>query len=536
MNSLNATFLEQVASAHLPQSRPSEEWQNFQVNWLDLRRMKLNLGAFVPFLTKRSPGTPDDADSTLRGMINYARSLSQSSPVVFLPDADVPEALLANPELRQHSIVTLNHEAMQSFISAREHGQRYQVLGRAMAQRIGPSTLSPYVAGKPASGGRFFGRTKALEQVVSGKVIRNCTIVGNRRIGKTSVLYEVRDRLSQVYVPNESIRFASIYASKCKSTWEIVYLILEGLGVNVPKNLSKFGAIAPRFVTKFPQLIKEHARRTGMQLVILIDEFDSFLEVDKTQNWEFLHLLREAAAEDTGCAVIIAGFRLLMQTRVSLDSPYYNFTREVELTPLHKEETLEMVNVPLGRVGIDLSNSGLANVIHGETRGHPEIIQMYCQAIVSFYEEKDRLPSDGELLGYVNRDQSFNRTILHTFLNNANNWEQAVSLRLMKRAVESNRGAADFEFRTSDVENVLRDMHVSLSNAETATLLNNLVVGSFIERIKGTPGDYHFAIPQLVRFCQEVGIDHLMDTADSLAHSQGLTYEPVERGASASGA
>src|SRR5579872_3687484 len=79
MNSLNATFLEQVASAHLPQSRPSEEWQNFQVNWLDLRRMKLNLGAFVPFLTKRSPGTPDDADSTLRGMINYARSLSQSS-------------------------------------------------------------------------------------------------------------------------------------------------------------------------------------------------------------------------------------------------------------------------------------------------------------------------------------------------------------------------------------------------------------------------------------------------------------------------
>lgn len=124
--------------------------------------------------------------------------------------------------------------------------------------------------------------------------------------------------------------------------------------------------------------------------------------------------MREAAAE-ASCAVIIAGFRLLMQTRVSLESPNYNFTREVPLTPLHKEETLEMVNVPRSRLGIDLSRSGLATVIHREKRGHPEIIQMYCQAIVSFFEERGRLPSDGEPLRYVNTNQAFNRTILHTF-------------------------------------------------------------------------------------------------------------------------
>jgi hypothetical protein len=537
MTNATTAFLEQIIASRLPQSRRTEEWRDFLVTWIDLRRMKLNLGAFVPFLVKRSPGPADEAgaERTLQDLIEYARNLSETSPVVFLADANTHPTLIKNPELGEHSIVTLNHEAMQSFLSAKEQGNRYQVLGRAMAECIGPSTLSPYVAGKPASGGRFFGRNKTLEQVVSGKVIRNCTIVGNRRIGKTSLLYEVRDRLSQVYVPNQSIKFASIYASKCKSTWDMVYLIFEGLGVNVPKSLSKFGAIAPRFVTKFPHLVKEHARRTQMQLVILIDEFDSFLEVDRKQNWEFLHLLREAAAEDSGCAVLIAGFRLLMQMRVSLDSPYYNFTREVALTPLHKEETLEMVNVPLSRLGIDLSGSGLATLIHSETRGHPEIIQMYCHAIVSFFEEKKKLPTDGELLSYVNTDPAFNRTILHTFLNNANSWEQSVCLRLMQKAIESSRGVADFEFRPTDVETVLHGMKVSLSNAEMATLLNNLVVGSFIERVKGTPGDYHFAIPQLVRFCQEAGIDQLIETADSQAQKQSLTFEPVAaEGASAS--
>lgn len=538
-NSVTA-FFDQVCSSRLPQSRPAEDWRDFQVSWIDLRRMKLNLGPFVPFLTKRSPRTPEDAwsENTLRDLVEFARGLSESSPVIYVADTKTPAALVENPELREHSVVTLNQETMQSFLGTKETGHRYQVLGRTMARCIGPVILSPYVAGKPASGGRFFGRAKALEQIVSGKVIRNCTIVGNRRIGKTSLLHELRDRLSQVYVPNQSIRFASIYASKCKSTWDMVYMILEGLGINVPKSISKFGAIAPRFVRKLPNLLKDHARRTNMQLVILIDEFDSFLEIDKKQNWELLNLLREAAAEDSGCAVIIAGFRLLMQTRVSLDSPYYNFTREVPLTPLHKEETLEMVNLPLSRMGIDLSTSGLPSLIHAETRGHPEIVQMYCQAIVSFFEERGRVPTDGELLNIVNTDQAFNRTILHTFLNNANSWEQSVSLRLMKKAVESKRGVADYEFRPSDVETVLHSMNASLSNTGMATLLNNLVVGSFIERVKGTPGDYHFAIPQLVRFCQEVGIDQLIETADLQRPAESLIFDPnaeKSEGAGASG-
>src|SRR5262249_14414095 len=152
-------------------------------------------------------------------------------------------------------------------------------------------------------------------------------------------------------------------------------------------------------------------------------------------NWEFLHLLRETAAEEGPCAVVIAGFRLLMQGRVVRTNPYYNFTREIPLTPLTKEETLAMVQVPLSRLGIDVSDTNIRATIHQETRGQPELVQMYCQAVIALFERRQTVPGDGELAQYVSRDAAFTRTILHTFLMNANPIEQVLCFQLMKRSM-----------------------------------------------------------------------------------------------------
>ncbi len=524
-----ATFLDQMTASRLPQTGPAAEFGDFQVYLRDLRSMKLNLG-LVPFLVRKTEESTDalNIENTIRELVEYSKQNARSSPVLFVTDATLPTGLSGRPDLRQHSVILFDNESIRLFLASKDLLLRYQVLGRVMAKYVGPGSLSPYVPGKPASGGRFFGRSGALEQIIAGKFIRNCTIVGNRRIGKTSLLHEVRERLGELYVPGKSIMFADVYASKCKTTWDVVYLILSQFNVNIPKHFTKLGAIAPRFVTRFPQLIREHARRTQMQLVILIDEFDSFLELDAKQDWEFLHLLREAAAEDNNCAVIIAGFRLLMQMRVRQNSPYYNFTHEVTLTPLHKEETLEMVNVPLARLGIELVGTNLATVIHKETRGHPEIIQMYCQTIIQFYEANGKLPSEAELLRSVNQNAAFSRTILHTFLNNTNTLEQLVCLNVMKRAVECRKDVASYEFRVSDVTDILNGMKTPMGNAEMATLLNNLIVGSFIERVRGAPGQYHFANPQLVRFCQEIGFDQLVENAALQGMGAALTVDPGE--------
>jgi hypothetical protein len=508
-------FIDRLGAFQLPERRPRERWGPFQVCWLDLRRLKLGLGAFTPFVALEEGSDAGDLGQTL---LDFSREVAGTSPTVYLPPAG-DDARLDAATLAQHAIGVVAEGTRLDCIDAREAERCYRLLGVALAGSIGAGALSPYSPGRPASGGRFFGRSGVLNEIVSGKTVRNCTIVGNRRIGKTSLLHEVRERLADVYLPGRTIHFADIYASKAQSTWDMVYLILSQLGIQVPSRWTKLGAIAPRYVNRFPQLLHDFARRNQTKVVILIDEFDAFLERDARQHWEFLHLLREAAAEDGPCSVIIAGFRLLMLMRVRQDNPYHNFTREIALTPLTKDETLQMVTTPLARLGIDLAGSSIPGVIHRETRGHPEMVQMYCQAIIALHGRRHRLPSDAELLQHVTGEAAFTRTILHTFLNNANHFEQILCLTLMQRAVEGRRSVAEFEFRISDAERALERVHQSLTNAEMATVLNNLVVGSFIERVAGAPGQYRFAIPQLVRFCQAVDLDELL--ANALANLAG---------------
>jgi hypothetical protein len=189
-----------------------------------------------------------------------------------------------------------------------------------------------------------------------------------------------------------------------------------------------------------------------------------------------------------------------------------------------------MVEKPLRRLGISVSDTNIPTIIHRETRGQPELIQMYCAAVISLAERKGAIPTETELSNFVNRDQTFSRTILHTFLKNANAIEQALCFQLMKRATD---GSAYFEFKSVDADEALAAMHLRLGNAERATLLNNLVVGSFIERVDGTPGRYRFAVPQLVRYCHSVNLDQLL--ASALAEARGLpvaealAFEPAEQ-------
>ena len=521
-------FLEQLHLTHLRQSRPPETWRDFTVDWVDMRRMKLGLGAFVPMIS-RNPDTRATAAALADDLIAFTREKAGSSPTIVVDEDPSLRGVLEPIATSVHSIALLQPATRTAFVEARDHEKRFQILGAALASDIGPGGLTPYQPGKPASGSRFFGRARVIDQIVAGRIVRNCTIVGNRRIGKTSLLYEVKERLSEVYVPGKTIHFASLYANKFRTTWDAVYLTLSQLGIQVPKSWTKLGAIAPRYIRRFPQLIHDFARQRQTYVVILIDEFDSFLALDSQNDWEFLHLLRETAAEDGPCAVVIAGFRLLMQTRIRRDNPYYNFTREIALTPLSKEETIEMVQAPLGRLGIDVSGTGIASFIHKETRGQPELIQMYCQAVISLYGRRRCVPHESELATYVNRDHAFSRTILHTFLKNANPIEQVLCFELMKRSTDS---SAMFEFKASDAYEALAGSGLRLGNAGLATLLNNLVYGSFIERVQGAPGHYRFAVPQLVRYCKAVNLEELLERAVAEMgpepSAEALAFEPPE--------
>lgn len=511
-------ILEQLAAHGLRRLKPDETWNGYQVAFRDLRPLKLNLGAFVPFLSR--PGADAAGgpgwDEVLEDLVRFSREKAPASITVFVSDGICPPHVAESALLEQHSIAILDRSAVSKLLAGREQHQRYLTLARCLTRGVGSAHLSPYIPGKPASGGRFFGRTRLLEKIVSGKTIRNSTLVGNRRIGKTSLMHEARERLSEIYSAGKSIYFADLYGAKLKSTWDAVYLVCSQLDVNVPKQYMKLGAISERYMLRFPKLLHKFAKERDAVVVIFIDEFDSFLELDSRNDYQFLHLLRETAMAEANCYAILAGFRRLMETRVRQESPYFNFTDEIPVTPLTKDETLEMVNVPLERLGMDVAGTHIPELIYKETRGQPELIQMYCRAVVELVKRPDAIPKETDLQNYVHRNPAFNRTILHTFLKNTNPYEQMISLRLMQDAIAKDQ-IINYIFTVKNVDELRAQLGLPLSNAQSATLLNNLVVGSIVERVTGAPGKYRFAVPQLLRFCKDLDVQNLLAAAEAEA-------------------
>jgi hypothetical protein len=510
------TFMTALHAAGLRKKRPAEELESFLVHTIDLRPLKLNLSVFVPFIFfKAQPPQRSDAEVSawkeiLRQLVLIAQSGSAGTSV-FLTSATVPPELLNDEDLQLNSIAIMDGPSIRAFLEARERDARYRILGSAIARTVSRLALSPYTPGSPVSGNRFFGRQSALNKIILGKTIKSTTILGNRRIGKTSLMHEVRERLKEVNVLGKTLHFAEIYGSRCKSTADAVYMILERIGYRIPNSAMLGDELDPRYARRMPQLLNEFASSNGTQVVIFIDEYDDLLMEDAKRGFEFTHLLRETSIAGRNCYAVIAGFRYLMHMHSNQASPTYNFTQEVQLTPLSKEDTIHMITDPLSRLGLDLSEADIPMTIYRETRGQPEMVQMYCEAVLTWFVEKGVLPTQGELLEFFYGRPELVRTILHTFLNNTTALEQVVCIELMKLATTSHDGPARYEFRQKDLEQVCLSHGREMTNLQLVRLKANLTVGSFVE--EGAFGAYRFATPQLVRFCRKEGFDSLLNGA-----------------------
>ncbi len=65
-----------------------------------------------------------------------------------------------------------------------------------------------------------------------------------------------------------------------------------------------------------------------------------------------------------------------------------------------------MISVPLRRLGINIHND-LIETIYNQTGGLPELIQIYCAAIVKFHSDKKKSPDSTELFKKVADSEEF---------------------------------------------------------------------------------------------------------------------------------
>ncbi len=497
--------------------RPLTTFPEFEVYELDLTHLKLNVSFFVPFIVPRqltnaervSPAEVRRLWHKVEGQFGQRHKMT----VLLLGgtwDAGADEQI--HTELGQQGVVVWDQSVMQKIVRAPDYAARAKIMGLELVSQIGREALSPYVSGRPAVGGRFFGRSTQLRQILPED--SNCTILGNRRIGKTSLLKEIKERLKL-----KGFRTAEVYGATCHTTEDFVVKLLAELGEfqkqqQVIKN--------PYHATSLPRWLKQIAVKEPV--AVFVDELDHILDFDAQQDYTLMNMLREIFESNEQCRVFFAGFRRVMSEREMVGSPLFNFTRPIDLGGFSQDETYEMVAKPLSHLGIDLAGSDLSLSIYQTTAGHPEQIQIWCAEVIRLYEEDGHIPDIKRLSDKVLDSTEYKQKVFGAFLSNTNPIEALACYLLIR----GGRLPGEYEFKIADIGHLLEQYGEGIShdNKTVTGLINNLTVSGIIDRVRGSD-TYRFSSPMLIRYCQDLDIDKsIRDALKKAKETPDLYHTP----------
>jgi len=249
--------------------------------------------------------------------------------------------------------------------------------------------FNPYVAGSPVRDGHmFFGRDELLRRI-QGLVHKNSFMIhGNRRIGKTSLLLQLKTNLTALKSPN--YRFFPVFIDlqgvseedlfhhmmseilAHASDWgietdDLVYR--EESSLYLSRHFSKD---IKKVIQRLDALGSEHA-----QVVLLMDEVDVLNEYGEKTNQKLRGVFMKDFADHLSC--VMAGIHLKEEWESS-GSPWYNFFEEIPVNAIDEPAARALILEPVK--GIFKFKRQAMDLIVNETGGHPYLIQKVCVSLI----------------------------------------------------------------------------------------------------------------------------------------------------------
>lgn len=515
-------FITQLMKSGFKRHGPVTSDEDFETHHLDLTSLKLDVGVLAPFLIpKKLAGhsiiKAEQLSEILPDLDKATRSLQKKLAVLTVGGKLMRLDKQVMDDLGVLGVAIIDRSTIDAVAATDDWAARAKIISTVLVQFLGREILSPYVSGRPAVGGRFFGRSSTVKDMLSSP--GSFTIVGNRRIGKTSLLKEIRERLKL-----QNVRTGEIYGATCSSTQDVVYKLLKSLDRFRDAEHILTEPQRARNLASYVQRISDAEKRS---VVVFIDEFDRILEFDEKQDYEVLNLLRETFEGHQSCRVFIAGFRKTIEVKMNLKTPYFNFTTSVPLPLFKTEETFEMVTRPLHRLGIEVEGTDLPAAIYQETGGHPELIQIHCRTILQYFQKHKSVPTGAQLLTEVFNTEEYRQKVLGAFLSNTNSHEALLCYLLFADA-EKTEHPSEYEFESRDVKRVFDSVDIKFFIPEITAIITNLKHSGIISQVGGVVNKYRFSAPQLVNYCVGLDLDFCIEATRERLKLEGQTlwHEP----------
>ena len=238
---------------------------------------------------------------------------------------------------------------------------------------------------------QFFGRAREVSKIFSrigSSRPQSISVVGERRIGKSSLLYyinhpQVRARFLD---SSDSYTFAFIdLQQKRRLTLTEFFKELFSL-IAKEVNDESITHYEPAFDSV--RALLENFRRQGRKLVVLFDEFDA-ITTNRAFDLEFYSFLR-SIANNYDVAFVTSSARDLQElchTQLIADSPFFNIFTNVFLRAFTRKEATDLITKPSAEAGLPLE--GYARRIMELAGYFPYFLQIACSAFFDQLSESE---------------------------------------------------------------------------------------------------------------------------------------------------
>jgi hypothetical protein len=242
---------------------------------------------------------------------------------------------------------------------------------------------NPYISRGPIKDPKdFFGRKEEVNKIFSfidGKQPQSCSIIGERKIGKTSLLLHIKNR--EVYSDYLRDPYIFVYynfeeaSEKSREAFfrEIIDKILkqvqDSVQIDIEENANFEG---------FKELLSE-LKNLSYRLILLLDEIELAIEnPDLTK--EFYEYLRSLIVP-YDMAYITASRKTLHELQKSGEkwsSPFFNIFGLCRVGLLKKDEAVSLILKPAMSNGMVFDESGDVSFILDKVGYNPFFIQVAC--------------------------------------------------------------------------------------------------------------------------------------------------------------
>ena len=256
-------------------------------------------------------------------------------------------------------------------------------------------------SGLPVTGTTFTGRDDIIKRIeehwATDQKISTLVLYGQRRIGKTSILYNmgrhIESNIKLVYISMQNV-------GKLNHSGQLLYCFADtiyraaaksGLLLGDPTDNADYPDMA-KGSRAFNHLLDKLApHMTGQKrLVLAIDEFEVIQEKieDKQIDAEILPYLRDIVQQYSWLGMIFAGLHVIEEMGRDYNEAFFGQANYIRVSFLKKEDAFKLITHPRPpRIALEYSQELLEELFR-LTAGQPYLIQCLCGELVFQWNER----------------------------------------------------------------------------------------------------------------------------------------------------